>query len=123
MLLEFLLFLKTALDFSILLKASLGCKNNLEVMQVTGCNSRQSNKQAAIHPKIINLPGTYPTDTQVCVLSKGLKFTPSPRRNTIETEKDIHDFTRKLRLTEFFANENDITSDEETQPPNYLSLP
>ena len=30
-------------------------------------------------------------------------------------EKDIHNFTRKLRLTEYFANENDITFDEETQ--------
>ena len=47
---------------------------------------------------------------------KGLKFTPTPRRNTIEMEKDIHNFTRKLRLTEYFANENDITFDEEAQP-------
>ena len=31
-------------------------------------------------------------------------------------EKDIHNFTPKLRLTEYFANENDITFDEETQP-------
>ena len=31
-------------------------------------------------------------------------------------EKDIHNFTYKLRLTEYFANENDITFDEELQP-------
>ena len=31
-------------------------------------------------------------------------------------EKDIHYFTRKLRLTEHFTNEDDITFDEETQP-------
>ena len=31
-------------------------------------------------------------------------------------EKDIHNFTRQLRLTECFANENDITFDDETQP-------
>ena len=31
-------------------------------------------------------------------------------------EKDIHNFTRKLRLTEYFANENDITFDEQTEP-------
>ena len=30
-------------------------------------------------------------------------------------EKDIHNFTRKLILTEYFANENDITFNEETQ--------
>ena len=53
---------------------------------------------------------------QVGVLSKGLKFTPTPRRNTIEMEKDIHNFTRQLRLTEYFANDNDITFDEQTEP-------
>ena len=31
-------------------------------------------------------------------------------------EKDIHNFTRKLRLTEYFANENDITFDEQSKP-------
>ena len=31
-------------------------------------------------------------------------------------EKDIHNFTRKLRLTEYFADENDITFDEQTEP-------
>ena len=64
----------------------------------------------------MNLSSTCLTDTQVRVLSKGLKFPPIPRRNTIGMEKDIHNFTRKLRLTEYFANENDITFDKETQP-------
>ena len=31
-------------------------------------------------------------------------------------EKDIHNFTSKLRLIEYFANENNITLDEETHP-------
>ena len=42
---------------------------------------------------------------QVRVLSKGLKLTPTPKRNTIEMEKDIHNFTRKLRLT-FHSSRN-----------------
>ena len=33
-------------------------------------------------------------------------------------EKDIHNLTRQLRLTEYFANENDVTFDEETQTTN-----
>ena len=74
----------------------------------------QSHKQTIIHLKVTNLSSTCLTDTQVRVLSKGLKFTPTPRRNTIEMEKDIHNFTCKLRLTEYFANENDITFDEQT---------
>ena len=40
------------------------------------------------------------------ILSKGLKIAPTPRRNSIEMENDIHNFTRELRLTEYFANEN-----------------
>ena len=63
-------------------------------------------------PKVINLSCTFPTDTKVRVLSKGLKFTPTLRRNTIEMEKDIH----KLGLTEYLANGKDIIFHEETQP-------
>ena len=86
--------------------------------------NQTSNKQTIIHPKVINLSSTCHTDTQVSVLSKGLKFTPTPRRNTIEMEKYIHNFTRKLKLSEYFANENDITFDEQTQPPNHdLKIP
>ena len=44
------------------------------------------------------------------------KIQTYPRRNTIEMEKEIHNFTRKLRLTEYFANESDITFDEQTEP-------
>ena len=69
-----------------------------------------------MHPKVIHLSSTCLADTQVKVLSKGLKFTPARRRNTIEIEKDIQNFTRKLRLTEYFANENDMTFDEQTEP-------
>ena len=76
----------------------------------------QSNKQTIIHPKVINLSSTCLTDTQVRVFSKDLKCTPAPRRNTIQMEKDIHNFKCKLILTQYFANENDITSDEQTQP-------
>ena len=31
-------------------------------------------------------------------------------------EKDIHNFTSKLRLTEYFPKENDITFDKESRP-------
>ena len=65
----------------------------------TGCNSHQSNKQKIIHPKVINLFNSCVTYTQARVLNKGFKFTPSSRRNNNKMEKDIHYFTRKLRLT------------------------
>ena len=31
-------------------------------------------------------------------------------------QKGIHNFRRKLKLTEYFANKNDIAFDEETKP-------
>ena len=45
---------------------------------------------------------------------KGLKFTPTPKRNIYEIKKDIEDFTRKLRLTEFFATEENTSTDTES---------
>ena len=63
-------------------------------------------KQKIIHPKVTNLSSTCLTDTQARILSKGLKIAPTPRRNSIEMENDIHNFTRELRLTKYFASEN-----------------
>ena len=40
------------------------------------------------------------------LLRRGLKFTPTPKPNTIELKSDIQEFTRKLRLIEFFHSEN-----------------
>ena len=41
---------------------------------------------------------------QVNILLRGLKFTPTPKRNIIQLKSDIHNYTLKLRLTEFFHN-------------------
>ena len=50
---------------------------------------------------------------QIKLLSKGLKFTPIPRPNIPETKRDTEDFTRKLSLRDFFADENN--SNENSQ--------
>ena len=41
-------------------------------------------------------------------LSKGLKFTPTLQRNLPEMEKDIKDFTGKLRLVEPFSENPEL---------------
>ena len=46
------------------------------------------------------------TERQINVLRKGLKFTPTPKPNTAELKSDIQEFSRKLRLIEFFYSEN-----------------
>ena len=41
--------------------------------------------------------------TEIKLLEKGLKFTPTPSNsNTQELNKDILEFTRKVRLVEYF---------------------
>ena len=39
---------------------------------------------------------------QVNILLGGLKFTPTPKCNIIQLKSDIHNYTQKLRLAEFF---------------------
>ena len=56
-------------------------------------------------------PKTWKT---IDFLRRGLKFTPTTKPNTIELKRDIQEFTRKLRLTEFFHSEN-LDSPQETR--------
>ena len=61
----------------------------------------QPKEELIIHLKVVNLFSVSLTPSQIQILSKGLKFTPTPQRNLPEMEKDIKDFTRKLRLEKF----------------------
>ena len=56
-----------------------------------------------MYPKILNLSNLVLSKSQKTVLLKGLKFTPTPTRNVWEIKKDVEEFSRKLRLIEFFA--------------------
>ena len=58
--------------------------------------------------KIYNLSNRKLNNTEITVLLMGLKFTPTPvKGNFSETEKDVNDFCRKLRLKEYFeGNDN-----------------
>ena len=58
-------------------------------------------------PKVINLSSKQFTKSEINLLSKGFKFTPTPRQNPQELAKDIKEYTRKLRLAEFFYEENE----------------
>ena len=61
-------------------------------------------QQEIVQPKIFNLSKKSLSRYQVNILLRGLKFTPTPKRSIIQLKSDIHDYTRKLRLTEFFHN-------------------
>ncbi|CAG2184545.1 unnamed protein product [Mytilus edulis] len=59
-------------------------------------------------PRIINLSNLTLSAPEIQILSKGLKFTPTPQTsNYNEVKDDISNFCRKLRLTEeLFDKEN-----------------
>ena len=51
---------------------------------------------------MINLSSKPLTERQINLSRRGLKFTPTPKPNTIELKSDIQEFTR---LIEFFQSE------------------
>lgn len=55
-------------------------------------------------PKIVNLSSHQLSQQQIKLLSLGLKFTPTPIKNKDEVIKDTREFTRKLRLGEYFLD-------------------
>ena len=79
-------------------------------------NQREETQEKRItQPNIINLSKTTLSMYQVGILMRGLNFTPTPAKNHIELKSDIHAFTRKLRLTEFFHSSE---KDKEKNDPN-----
>ncbi|GFO22560.1 flagellar protein flil [Plakobranchus ocellatus] len=71
---------------------------------------------------VINLSSHVLTDPQTQLLSRNLNYCPTPHHiNHIELSEDIHRFYRRLRLTEFFYDE------ENTKPheilPSFLQKP
>ena len=57
-----------------------------------------------MEPKIINLSSIDLTHDQIDVLKLGLKFTPTPKQNNQDLQADINEFSRKLRLKEYWHN-------------------
>lgn len=60
-----------------------------------------------VDPKVINFSSRILNQTEIMLLSKGLKISPTPfNSNNQELTKDINDYTRKLRLAEYFYSED-----------------
>ena len=65
-----------------------------------------------VKPKIFNLSSKTVSRYQTNILLRGLKFTPSPKRNNIELKSNIQNYTRRLRLAGFFQNKEANDSEE-----------
>ena len=66
---------------------------------------------------VINLSQTPLSHDESSVLARGLTFCPTPRRiNWSEVSADINDFTRRMRLTEYFHDYNNASNPNQTNP-------
>lgn len=67
-------------------------------------------ESSKVDVKIINLSSVQLDTATVSLLRRGLKFTPTPNRNSVELSKDIREFSRNLKLLGFFSD-NDYNTD------------
>ena len=70
---------------------------------------------------VVNLSGVTHTKPELDLLSKGLSFCPTPARlNTEAVRDDLERSFRRLRLKEFFLeeNEDDDINNIDTSPPS-----
>ena len=62
------------------------------------------------HSSVINLSSCSLSTDEISILSRGLTFCPTPRHiNWPEVSADIYDFSRRMRLAEYFFDENSNT--------------
>ncbi len=64
-------------------------------------------------PNVVNISQYSLSQTEIAILSKGLKFCPTPLRvDEFEVRKDVKAFSRRLRLQEYFRSD-DVDNDDE----------
>ena len=87
--------------------------HNASTSSATRNRSRRKTKPANIqldHSSVINLSSCSLSTDEISVLSRGLTFCPTPRHiNWPEVSADIYDFSRRMRLAEYFFDENNNT--------------
>ncbi|CAG2192513.1 unnamed protein product [Mytilus edulis] len=86
------------------------------------CSSELNKTTNRIDPKVINLSSTKLDNSQIDLLIKGFKFTPTPTPNTTILKSDIQQFSRRLRLREYFGNgkfdDGSLVRNKSTFTPN-----
>ena len=59
-----------------------------------------------VSPNVVNLSGRHLSKAEISLLSKGLKFIPTPRNvDRVSLKQDLEAFGRRLRLAWYFRNE------------------
>ena len=84
--------------------------HNVSTSTVTRKRSRRKTKHVNIHldhSSVINLSSCSLSTNEISILSRGLTFCPTPRHiNWPEVSADIYDFSHRMRLAEYFFDEN-----------------
>ena len=73
--------------------------------------------------KIFNLSSKILATYETNVLLRGLKFTPTLKRNNIKLKSNIQRYTCRLRLAEFFQNKEDKNSRENLYQKQHTFTP
>lgn len=81
----------------------------LSVVKNIGCS---------LDPKIINLSNYKLSSEEIKLLKKGLKFTPTPSANADLLKSEMKNFSRKIKLMEYFS---DLETKENTEFTNLVS--
>ena len=77
-----------------------------------------------VKPKIFNLSSKTLSRYQTNILLRGLKLTPTPKRNNIELKSNIENYTRRLQLAEFFQSKKRNHSEKNLfQEPSTFTPP
>ena len=92
--------------------------NNTSSRRKRHRRKRRKTKRKLDTTTVINLSNVQLTQDEVNLLSRGLKFCPTPTHiDWPEFKADISDFIRRLRLHEYFyENDNNNSSDDNHNP-------
>ena len=85
--------------------------------------NEKSTGTETVKPKIFNLLSKTLSRYQTNILLHDLKFTPTPKRNNIELKANIQNYTRRLRLAEFFENKEANDSENLFQKQSTFTPP
>ena len=74
----------------------------------------KSARTQAIKPEILDLPSKTLSRYQTNILLRGLKFALTHKRNNIELKSFKQNYTRRLRLPQFYDSEGILFQKEST---------
>ena len=90
---------------------------NVEETQPRPTNKKTHHnvKNKYVQPKLLNLSNTTLSKCQTSIRLRRLKFTPTPKSNSIQLTCDLKGIALKLRLIEYFDHYNFTPIDQKNE--------